>query len=73
MIWVDPTGQQVSLQDSSKKGRASEIFPIASMGNMPHPDELCIASTLQTSAKLFKSTKAVSILLPNCQQQQAWH
>ena len=35
----------------------SESFPIASIGNLLSPDELHIAITLRTSAKIFESTK----------------
>jgi len=35
----------------------SEAFPIASVGNLLSPDELCIATALRTGAKIFESTK----------------
>jgi len=35
----------------------SEVFPIASVGNLISPDELHIAIALRTGAKIFESTK----------------
>jgi len=35
----------------------SEAFPIASVGNLLSPDELCIAIALRTGAKIFESSR----------------